>query len=80
MESPRSTDTPREVEQLLYTPREAAGIVRMSAYWLTSKARAKQIPHHRIGRLYRFSMEDLKAIQAMYAQPIQRQQTRKGES
>lgn len=68
MQAPRSDVAP-EVNQLLYTPKEASKIVSMSGHWLVKNAREGRIPHHRVGRLYRFSHENLTAIKDMTAQP-----------
>jgi excisionase family DNA binding protein len=57
------------VDQLLYTPEEAAEIVRLTPYWLKFKARKGLIPHRRVGRAFRFADEDLEAIKEMSARP-----------
>ncbi|GAA3027744.1 helix-turn-helix domain-containing protein [Streptosporangium longisporum] len=67
-----TTDIPPDGDQLLYTPQEAAKIVRMSKHWLVTQANKEEIPHHRLGRYYRFSREDLIAIKDMYAKPARR--------
>lgn len=71
MQEPRSTsDVAPEVDQLLYTPQEASTIVSLTPHWLVKNAREGRIPHHRVGRLYRFSLENLKAIKETTAQPV----------
>lgn len=58
------------VDQLLYTPEEAAGIVQLTTYWLKYNARQGLIPHRRVGRAFRFAIEDLEAIKDMSARPV----------
>lgn len=70
MQAPRSNSAVApEVDQLLYTPGEAAQIVSLTSYWLVKNAREGRIPHHRIGKLYRFSRENLTEIKDRTAQP-----------
>jgi hypothetical protein len=67
-----SRDAPaaeQTVDQLLYTPEEAATIVQLTPYWLKFKARQGLIPHRRVGRAFRFAMEDLEEIKEMSARP-----------
>ena len=47
-------------EPLVYTPEEAAKVVRVkTAYWLLSNARAGRIPHTRIGKTICFTRQNL---------------------
>lgn len=72
-EAPRSTDAPAdpppEVEPLFYTPEQAAEILQLTRWWLVKEAREGRINHHRVGKLYRFSRENLDEIKATTAQP-----------
>ncbi len=82
MQPARSGDSASpEAEQLLYTPDEAASLVAVTAHWLISRARKGEIPHHRLGKLYRFGREDLEAIKQMHAQPVGKKgrRSRRGE-
>ena len=50
--------------QLLYTPAEAARLLRVRESWLRRKAAAREIPFTFLGRHLRFSAADLAAIVA----------------
>ncbi|MCC5574572.1 helix-turn-helix domain-containing protein [Microtetraspora sp. AC03309] len=80
MSFPQTGETAQEVKQLLFTADEAAPIVSLTAYWLTTNARAGKIPHRRIGKLYRWAREDLEAIKAMSATPAKRRSKQKAAS
>ncbi|MFC5187104.1 helix-turn-helix domain-containing protein [Actinomadura harenae] len=54
----------------LYKAAEAATITGLTAHWLTSHARAKQIPHWRFGKLIRFSRAHLDEIVQQAHQPV----------
>ncbi|MEV0830951.1 MULTISPECIES: helix-turn-helix domain-containing protein [Streptosporangiaceae] len=75
-EAPHSVEPPAEpppeVETLLYTPEQAAEIVNLSRFWLVKEAREGRISHHRVGKLYRFSRENLDEIKTVTAQPARR--------
>lgn len=43
----------------MYTVAEVAKLTRMSEYWLRQQCREARIPHHRLGRNYRFSDSDV---------------------
>ena len=43
----------------LYTIAEVAEVTRMSQYWLREQCRDAKLAHHRLGRCYRFSEDDL---------------------
>jgi hypothetical protein len=47
---------------VLFTPEEAAQILRKSAYWLKRNAGQGTIPHTRIGRTISFTAADLAEI------------------
>lgn len=49
------------------TYEQAADELSVSVAWLKQKAQARQIPHHRYGRLVRFTDDDLIAIRASFA-------------
>jgi excisionase family DNA binding protein len=55
-------------DQLLYTPAEAAGLLRVRESWLRRKAAARQIPCTFLGKHLRFSAADLAAIVAQNGQ------------
>ena len=46
----------------LYTVEEVAEITGMSKHWLWRQCRNKAVPHHSMGRRYRFSEADLRAL------------------
>jgi len=71
-EAPHSAEPPAESDPLLYTPEQAAKIVNLSRFWLVKLAREGQISHHRIGKLYRFSRENLDEFKDASAQPARR--------
>jgi excisionase family DNA binding protein len=54
---------------LLYTPAEAAQLLKVRESWLRKKAAARQIPCTFLGRHLRFSPTDLTTIVATAAQP-----------
>ena len=43
----------------MFTVAEVAELTQMSEYWLRQQCREARIPHHRLGRIYRFSESDL---------------------
>ena len=53
----------------VFTPAEAAGILRVRESWLRRKAAARQIPCTFLGKHLRFSAADLAAIVAANARP-----------
>jgi excisionase family DNA binding protein len=54
---------------LLYTPAEAARLLKVRESWLRKKAAARQVPRTFLGRHLRFSATDLAAIVTTAAQP-----------
>jgi excisionase family DNA binding protein len=54
---------------LLYTPAEAAQLLKVRESWLRKKAAARQVPCTFLGKHLRFSATDLAAIVAAAAQP-----------
>jgi excisionase family DNA binding protein len=54
---------------LLYTPAEAADLLKVRESWLRRKAAARQVPCTFLGRHLRFSPSNLAAIVAAAAQP-----------
>jgi excisionase family DNA binding protein len=40
-----------------------AQVLGVSKFWVQERVTAKQLPHHRIGRLVRFSPDDVRAIE-----------------
>jgi len=67
-------------EQLLYTPAEAAALLRIRDSWLRRKAAARLIPSTFLGRHLRFSPADLAAIVAHHAQPVGARRRRRHRS
>jgi excisionase family DNA binding protein len=68
-----------EGDQLLYTPAEAAELLRIRESWLRRKAAARQIPCTFLGKHLRFSAADLAAIVAQNGQaPTGRRPRRRG--
>jgi excisionase family DNA binding protein len=66
---------------LLYTPLEAAALLRVRESWLRRKAAARQIPCTFLGKHLRFSAADLTAIVAQAAQaPTGRRPRRRSRS
>ncbi|GAB4060612.1 helix-turn-helix domain-containing protein [Catellatospora paridis] len=62
---------PQPIGQLLYTPAEAAVVLRVSESWLRKKAAKRLIPCTFMGRLLRFSPADLAAIATHGHRPVQ---------
>jgi excisionase family DNA binding protein len=56
-------------EPLLYTPAEAAELLKVPESWLRKKAAARQIPATFIGKHLRFTSDDLAAVVAAGARP-----------
>jgi excisionase family DNA binding protein len=67
--NPPTTDASHHGGQLLYTPGEAADVLRVRESWLRRKAATRQIPCTFLGKHLRFSAADLAAIVAAAAQP-----------
>jgi len=76
----RQPPSPREVatgplardpdsDQLLYTPAEAAALLRIRESWLRRRAAARLVPCTFLGRHLRFSPTDLAAIITEHARP-----------
>ena len=63
---------------LLYTPAEAARLLKVRESWLRKKAAARQVPCTFLGKHLRFSPTDLAAIVAAAAQPAGRRPRRRG--
>ncbi len=62
-------DTQENPTPLLYTPEEAAALLRVRASWLRRKATARTIPCRFLGKHLRFAHSDLEAITALNTQP-----------
>ena len=63
-----STD-PAATTPVLYTPAEAALLLKVRESWLRRKAAARQVPCTFLGKHLRFSATDLAAIITAAAQP-----------
>lgn len=50
----------------LYRPEEIADTLGCSAWWVKDRARRRLIPHTRVGRAYRFTLEHLAEIIRLY--------------
>jgi excisionase family DNA binding protein len=70
LDAPASTASAStgENNQLLYTPLEAANLLRVRESWLRRKAAARQIPCTFLGKHLRFSAADLAGIVAQNGQ------------
>lgn len=42
---------------------EAAALLKVTPNWLQTKVTAQQIPHRRVGKFVRFSVDDIREIQ-----------------
>ncbi len=62
-----NADAPNE--QMLYTPAEAAQLLKVRESWLRRKSAARQVPCTFLGKHLRFSAADLAAIITAAAQP-----------
>jgi excisionase family DNA binding protein len=70
-----------EGDQLLYTPAEAAQLLRIRESWLRRRAAARQIPCTFLGKHLRFSAADLAAVVAQNGQaPTGRRPRRRSSS
>lgn len=70
--SSNHTDRAKEAETatpLLYTPEEAATLLRVRASWLRRKAATRTIPCRFLGKHLRFAHADLEAITALNTHP-----------
>jgi excisionase family DNA binding protein len=54
----------------LYTPAEAAELLKVRESWLRRAVQARSIPHSRVGKHLRFSPQDLEAIVTAAQQPV----------
>ena len=70
-----STD---DTATLLHTYAQAAAVLGLRKSWLEDAVQRREIPHRRIGRMVRFSDEDLQAIIAAARQPAVRVRQRRG--
>jgi len=67
--SDTSTDPAGTTAPVLYTPTEAAQLLKVRESWLRRKAAARQVPCTFLGKHLRFSPTDLAAIITAAAQP-----------
>lgn len=51
------------------SPGELADLLGVSKWWVQTQVTAKAIPHHRVGRLTKFSPADVRAIEQRTAVP-----------
>jgi excisionase family DNA binding protein len=67
---------PLQAEKLL-TPEEAAEVLQIPARTLRARAATQHFPHHRLGKHYRFSRDDmieiLRITQVATRPPVRRQ-------
>jgi excisionase family DNA binding protein len=56
-----------------YTPEDVAEITKHSPRTVQRWARERRVPHIRVGRLIRFTKEQVREIEQAYAQPVDRQ-------
>jgi excisionase family DNA binding protein len=66
---PITTEPAPVTGALLYTPAEAAQLLKVRESWLRKKAAARQVPCTFLGKHLRFSPTDLASIVASAAQP-----------
>jgi excisionase family DNA binding protein len=66
---PAQVNRPEAVPSVLYTPAEAAQLLKVRESWLRKKAAARQVPCTVLGKHLRFSAADIAAIIAAAAQP-----------
>ena len=59
-------------QPLFFDYSEAARRLAVKQSWLEAAVQARRIPHHRLGRLVRFSESDLEQILALTAQAAAR--------
>jgi excisionase family DNA binding protein len=72
-----STPRPDPSNLTVYTPEEAAKILKVRASWLRRRAAARQIPCTFLGKHLRFSSADIAAIIATGAMPLSGRQPRR---
>ncbi len=75
--SPAASSTRERAESLLYTPAEAAELLRIRESWLRRKAAAGAIPRTMLGKHLRFSPADLATIIDAFARPAGGRRTRR---
>jgi excisionase family DNA binding protein len=63
----RAENTWVQQTEMYYTVEEVAIIFRRGKDWVWAQSRDRKIPHHRLGRTYRFSNGDLKELAAKTA-------------
>jgi len=63
-------------DPLLYTIAQAAERLAVTPRWLGEQVRTTAVPHRRLGRLVRFSDDDLRAIVAAARQQTARETAR----
>lgn len=56
---------------LLYTPAEAAELLKLKESWLRRAVQDKSIPHTKVGKHLRFSVADLAEIVTTSRQPVE---------
>jgi excisionase family DNA binding protein len=52
-------------QQTWLSSADLADVLGVSKYWVQSQVTARALPHHRVGRLVRFSPEDVRRIHAL---------------
>jgi hypothetical protein len=71
----------RSPEKLLYTTKEAAGMLNVDESWLATKARAGLVPSRQLGHYRYFSMADIELIvDKAYVQGVQSKHDGQGAS
>jgi excisionase family DNA binding protein len=61
--------TPIDLNESLYDYAEAARQLNVKRSWLETAVQQRKVPHHRLGRLVRFTTGDLAEILATTGQP-----------
>jgi len=67
--TPERINPPETATPVLYTPAEAAQLLKVRESWLRKKAAARQVPCTFLGKHLRFSTADVAAIITAAAQP-----------
>lgn len=61
------TARPVDANEAWLTSEQLAGVLGVHLRWVQERVTARALPHHRVGRLVRFTPEDLKAIEKSMA-------------
>ncbi len=76
--TPARADTSAPAAPVLYTPAEAAELLKVRESWLRKKAAGRQVPCTFLGKQLRFSTADLAGIITAAVQPAVGRRPRRG--